>query len=785
MTQELDLTPAPRVLQMLGEINLEQWRCLAELIDNSIDGFIDAVRVGTPISQPEIAVSIPTTDAENARVSVKDNGPGMSLETLENALRAGWSGNDPLSKLGLFGMGFNIATARLGIVTEVWTSRRGDPEQVGVRIDLEELRSSGNYKVPRQTRPKSNHEDHGTEIVVTRLKPEQRAYLARSNNRTTIKKHLAKTYSSLLSNSEAGAIRLTLGGARVMPLRPCVWDASRSVELPDGTVVRAVEQFDVALAPRRYCEHCMRTLARDQAQCPTGSPQCSIVETPRRVKGWVGIQRYLDKTDFGIDFIRNGRKIEIGNKDLFIWSDGENQDVEYPIDDPRSRGRFIGEIHLDHCQVSYTKNRFERDDPAWDEMVRVVRGEGPLRPNTAQRKGFSGNQSPLYKLFQAFRRTSPQGKNGLWSRIMVVQDNDRAQQMAGFFANADADYLTDERWWQLIEEQDAKILGDTPGAGDSAGIPEGFLGGDAGTTGSGNVVAGGKPHGEVETVDTAAVVSEPTPAPLRRPIFELTRKYIHPTYRAEFEVEAFAVDPTDPQLPIGQPWAVRLDNVATRTYSYLVDTAHDVFRSSTMTPLDALLVDLTYRTIEFLRGHSQDATPASVLADFRAEYCGDTRLDEQEIIALAGNILNDICRAVAGLMDSQSATVTYNELSDREKEGIARRMAGRGVTDPRALIEDGRYWDYADGGTLRRFFIRHPELFLDGRYWEDAYAALDYGAPEVTNEAKAMTVARYDAYLGDAIWLSDQTPADLARASRDTVIRATCSLRLLRPDVAM
>src|ERR1700735_2406028 len=193
MTQELDLTPAPRVLQMLGEINLEQWRCRAELIDNSIDGFIDAARAGAPIAQPETAFSIPTADTENARVSVKDNGPGMSLETLENALRAGWSGNDPLSKLGLFGMGFNIATARLGIVTEVWTSRRGDPEQVGVGIDLEELRASGSYKVPRQTRAKANHEDHGTEIVVTRLKPEQRAYLARANNRATIKKHLAKT----------------------------------------------------------------------------------------------------------------------------------------------------------------------------------------------------------------------------------------------------------------------------------------------------------------------------------------------------------------------------------------------------------------------------------------------------------------------------------------------------------------------------------------------------------------------------------------------------------------
>jgi Histidine kinase-, DNA gyrase B-, and HSP90-like ATPase len=776
MTQELDLTPAPRVLQMLGEISLEQWRCLAELIDNSIDGFIDAARAGAPIAQPEIAVSIPTADTENARVSVKDNGPGMSLEVLENALRAGWSGNDPLSKLGLFGMGFNIATARLGIVTEVWTSRRGDPEQVGVRIDLEELRSAGNYKVPRQTRAKANHEDHGTEIIVTRLKPEQRVYLARANNRTAIKKHLARTYSALLSNSEAGAIRLTLG-ARVMPLRPCVWNASRSVELPDGTTVSAVEHFDVALAPRRYCEHCMRTLAGDQEQCPTGSANCVIVETPRRIKGWVGLQRYLDKTDFGIDFIRNGRKIEIGNKDLFTWSDGETQEVEYPIDDPRSRGRFIGEIHLDHCQVSYTKNRFERDDPAWNEMVRVVRGDGPLRPNTARQKGFDGNRSALYKLFQAFRRTSPQGKNGLWSRIMVVQDNDRALQMAGFFANADADYLTDERWWQLVEEQDAKILGDTPGAGDGADIPGGFLGGEP------------KPDGSEEGGDGVPKPGEEQPAaaspPARRAIFELTRKYVHPTYRAEFDIEAFAVDPGDPQLPTGQPWVVRLDNVATRTYAYLVDTTHDVFRSSTMTPLDALLIDLTYRTIEFLRGHSQEATAAGVLADFRAEYCCDTRLDEQEIIALAGNILNDICRAIVGLVSELSAEVIYGELSDREKESIARRMAGRGAADPRALIQDGRYWEYADGSTARRLFGRHPDLFLDGRYWEDAYAVLDFGAPDVTNDAKAATVARYDAYLGDAIWLADQTPADLARASRDTVIRATCSLRLLRPDIAV
>lgn len=777
MKEELDITPAPRVLQMLGEINLEQWRCLAELIDNSIDGFIDAARGGVPITRPEIAVSIPTTDTESARVSVKDNGPGMSLDVLENALRAGWTGNDPLSKLGLFGMGFNIATARLGLVTEVWTSRSGDPEQVGVRIDLDELRATGNYKVPRQTRAKANRGDHGTEIVITRLKPEQRAYLARANNRTTIKKNIAKTYSALLANQEFGSIRLTLGGARVTPLRPCVWDSSRTVELPDGTPVSAVERFDVALAPRRYCQHCLRTLASDQEQCPTGSQNCMIVVIPRRIKGWVGIQRFLDKSDFGIDFIRNGRKIEIGNKDLFTWSDGDSQEIEYPIDDPRSRGRFVGEIHLDHCQVSYTKNRFERDDPAWNEMVRVVRGDGPLRPNAARQKGYSGNQTPLYRLFQAFRRTSPQGKNGLWSRIMVVQDNDRALQMASLFANADPEYLTDERWWQLVEEQDARILGDSSSGGDSAGIPEGFLDGDS---------SQGKPQSEVaeeDKLEEAKPTPMPQPPPVRRAIFDLTRKYTHPTYRAEFDVEAFAVDSTDPQLPSGQSWILTLDQVATRTYAFLVNTSHEMFRSSTMTPLDALLVDLTYRTIEFVRGHSQEVTVASVLADFRAAYGGDTRLDEQEIIALATNTLNDICRAAVGLIGPQSAAAIYGELTEREKEGIARRMAGRGVADPRTVIQDGRYWEYADGSTARRMFQRHPDVFLDGKYWEDAYMSLDFGALDVTAEARATTVARYDAYLGDAIWLADQTPADLARASRDEVIRATCSLRLLRPDV--
>lgn len=763
---ELDLTPDPRVLQMLGEIDLHQWRCLAELIDNSIDGFLLAAREGRTLEHPEIAVALPSADTDAARVAIKDNGPGMSLETLENAVKAGWSGNDPLSSLGLFGMGFNIATARLGLVAEVWTSRAGAPEDVGVRIDLDELRATRNFRVPRRTRPKPNQNSHGTEIVISRLKPDQRAYLARSTNRTTIRKHLARTYSALLVESDAGKIRLTLNGKHIAPRLHCLWDVSRSVDLPDGTTVDPVQFIDVPLAPRRYCTHCMRTLAADEETCPTASPSCSVEETPRCIKGWIGVQRYLHNTDFGIDFIRNGRKIEIGNKDLFKWSDGDAEEVEYPIDDPRNRGRFVGEVHIDHCRVSYTKDRFERDDPSWREMVRVVRGDGPLRPVAARQRGYEVNESPLYRLFQAFRRSSPQGKNGRWSRVLVVKNNDRAQEMADCFALGEPEYLRDERWWQLVEEQDKEVLGQTDEPGDPPDIPPGFV--DEPGTGPGGITE----ESEV-----------PAPPPPRRPLHELSRRYVHPTFRVEYDVQAFAVEPDDPGLVKGAPWAFHVDDVATRAYAFLVDPRNEMFRSTTMTPLDALLTELTHRTIDFLRGQAQDVTVAGVLADFRREYCVDTRLDPAQIITFAVAVLDEIARAVPDLLAPGQGADLHAELTDAEKAAVAQRMAQRNLANHTEAVADGGFWVYADPQSLRRLFSRHPELFLDGKYWEDPYETLNYGAPHVTEEAKAAILARYDAYLGDAVWLANQTPPDIEATSRDAIIRAACSVRLLGSDV--
>jgi hypothetical protein len=766
---------------MLGEINLAQWRCLAELVDNSIDGIMSAERLGSAIPNPEVVITVPRTDTATARVSVRDNGPGMSSETLEHAVRAGWSGNSPIGSLGLFGMGFNIATARLGLVTEVWTSRAGDPNDIGVRIDLEELKAQRNFRVARQTRPKADHTTHGTEIVISKLKPEQRAWLARGQNTTAMRKHLAKAYSALLSPESGSAVfRLELNGTRIQARRHCTWSAERYAETSGGTV-HAVERFNVVLPVRRYCAACMQTLSEGDAACPTGSSSCRVVTVERRVRGWVGIQRYLHDTDFGFDIIRNGRKIELGIKDLFEWREGESSEIEYPTDDQRKRGRFVGEIHLDHCRVSYTKDRFERDDPAWDEMVRLVRGDGPLQPLKAKTLGYGANNSPLFRLFQAFRRTSPQGKNGLWSRILVVKDNERALEMAGLFENNEPDYLGDERWWQLVEEQDATALGTptpvapggAPGA-TSADVPPGFLDEDPGGGAPTVPPVAGAPLSPTLTV--AAVV------PDRKAIFELTRKYVHPTYRVEYDVQGFEVDPRDPGLGVGHPWAMPLVDVATRTYAFLTNTAHDLYRSTTMTPLDALLIELSHRTMEFLRQTAPDASFASILADFRREYCDDSRLDAGEVIVEAMNTLAQISASLQGKLANGQGVALHDELSAPAREAIGRRMVARGVAAPRDAISSGSFLNYADPQTVRDFFVAHPDLFLDGKYWDDPYIALDYGSSDVTEEARRVVRARYDGYFADAVWLASQSPIDLERTGRDALIRARLSLKLLRPD---
>ena len=782
--RSFDLTPHPRILPMLGEIVLPQWRCLAEFIDNSVDAFLEASRAGAPVERPCVSINVPMTSSQGSVITARDNGRGMDADTLERAARAGWTSHDPINNLGLFGMGFNIATARLGSQTTIWSTRRGDPEWVGLEINFEHLNQQQAFVTPAKTRPKSDPNAAGTEVVVERLKPEQRDWFSRAHNRSLVKRHLGRIYSAmLLEGGSPISFRLELNGNQIRPRLHCVWGGAgnsvRSVETARYGTVDAFQSIDVSLTPRPFCQQCWNWLVPGQASCPFCESSHAVVSRERHVHGWLGIQRYLDKTEFGVDLLRNGRKIEIGIKALFVWfnEQTDSEEIEYPIDDPRGRGRIVGEIHLDHCRVPYTKDRFVREDTAWQEMVQIVRGIGPLRPDIAQRLGVGENNSPLYRLFQAFRRSSPHNKRmaGGWRRILVVSDNNLASEMAKRFYAGENDYQSDEKWWELIDEQEGELLtssGDTGGDGGND-----TLGGDD-TEGVEDTL-GGKPGGDggEQTPDTTTA----TP-PLRTRIPSLCQQYSDETTQQRFNVEAFSVSDDDPDLGDATvPWTLRRTTAG--PWQFHVNITHSVFQSITLTPLDALLTQIAFQIIDFERNHGTDVTFAKVLTGLRSRYASAAQLVPATLIAEAGARLIEIARSITEQLGSQENQSLYEELPPSTCDVIQIAMASRGVASPQGAIEDGRFLQYASPQTIVGFVQSHPEMFFDGRLWDDAYSALPYTNAAALEAAQARVLSYYSGLLTDVAWLADSDPDDLQATSRERLMRAALATEMLAPNI--
>lgn len=778
---EFDVTPSPRVLPMLGEINIDQWRCIAELVDNSVDGFLNESRSGNDVLDAKVDVHLPTSDTEAATLRVIDNGPGMTPDQLENAVSAGWSGNSPIDNLGLFGMGFNIATARLGSVTEVWTTRCGEAQWHGLEINFDKLRQQKHFRIAHKVRSKLDPEQHGTEITLKNLKPEQRKWLAKSAHQAKVRNKLAQAYSSMLEeNGKPIGFGLYVNQRRIEPQRHCIWDEWRTGINQRGATVNAVIHINNPLPKRPYCINCMNWLAipMEENNCPICEAKESLVTRDRRVSGWIGIQRYLHDKDFGIDYIRNGRKIEIGNKDIFSWIDEEKEveDREYPIDDPRNRGRIVGEIHIDHCRVNYSKDRFDRADPSWKDMVEIVRGDGPLRPEKARDLGYGINISPLGLLFSAFRRSNPKSKTaGGYGRLLVVKNNDAAIKMAESFHSGASEYQDDEKWWKLAEEADAALLYAQPRG--NGGLSQ---------SGTGQLPSGlvdVKGSGTDTNSSQGADSPDDTFVPERAEFPALDKVYRDDQTGTRWDIKAFKVETNDPELKDGAPWALVMADVSTRTYNFLFDPTHPVFQSITMTPHDALLAHLSFLAADQMRRTGNTIDFSKVLSSFRESHCGDEALDLKSLPLDALSVLSDVAHGlVASCPDAQKASL-FSDLSDEEQTRVMRSLADRGIRQPIAATNDGSFLPLAPHDILQSVIEKKPNLCFDGNIWSEPYADVDYKDPRITQEARGSLLFYYLSLIGDAVWLSRQEVDSLSNIHRIKIIRAVMSIRLLRPDV--
>ncbi len=777
----VNITPKPKILKVLSRIEFDPWQCIAELVDNSFDEFIDIRRGGLPWNEPfEVAVSVPSESGPDAAIVISDNGRGMSIDRVKDAVSAGFSGNDPITKLGLFGLGFNVATARIGSVTRFLTSRAGEADWIGVEIDLDKIKEG--YEAPEIRRTKDAPNQHGTIVEISRLEPFALWY-TRSANQRRLRLTLGGIYAYLLDTE---GFRLKVNEIAVKPYRHCVWDKSRTVTR-EGEVIPAVIEIDEDLGDRAVCQAC--TTWQDPAN--TECEQCDSVDLVvrhRRIWGWLGIQRYLDSKEFGVDFLRNGRKIMRFDRGIFQWRDpddaGSQGDVEYPIEVPNNMGRIVGEIHLDHVAVNYTKDSFDSGDRGWRYAVEKIRGRGPLLPKTASALGYERNDSPLGRLHRGYRRNDP-GANYLTPGNGKVRFDNRDWDKR--FREDEAEYKDDTKWWEAVVEHDRLVAEakdrrriDAQAAANATNtdVTEEFrlravdtqYGEDAESGESERTRGVGEQpvaRAETETERAERLVAAGSPIPELNGDFAAAGIPGRPVKMSAYRVREPLLQTGDKRAPV-----LMVGGRAGATNAF-VDVGHPLFQVFSDDPADIVLMELAQHML--MRATGGTTTISSVYAELKDRYLPTHAIDANRLVGEASQAMRDIQERMVVCVAENAGRPWENALNDAERHTTTDRItAVMRTADIDAVVESGAYLPLVPPTVVPRIVEDWPEAFFDSRLFSAPYADV------VSPSARRQTVAVITAYLLDVAWLTTAPP----NPSKEQLIRATLSLRLIPENLA-
>jgi hypothetical protein len=786
----LDITPNPRILRILGEIPFQTWQCIAELIDNSIDAFISDEATASDDIERKITVSWTSESAAaNERaVEVSDNARGMSLEQMQNAVRAGYSSNDPIGNLGLFGMGFNISTARLGELTTILSTRSCDTEWVGIEIDFQKLIDTKKFDATIIREPKNNSIESGTKVKISRLRHGILAELPNKEN--DIRQRLEAVYSPLLNTHD---ITIYVKGKQLRPRNHCVWSESRYVLYNDQNVSARVN-IDRNLGDTLFdlTRNCYLTGDEAepyyQAQQEGHSLPSHIVERGKRLTGWLGIQRYADPNDFGIDFIRNGRKILISDKSLFQYENPitGQKELQYPLDLGTSvGGRIVGELHVDYLLPTYQKNDFDRSDISWAQTVEAICGVGPFIPKSRKALGFPDqNTSHLGILVNAFRRTDKGTK-------FLFAPKEVSKSYAVQFKKGVRDYIEDTLWWKAAQEEDQKQS--TGGARSTAvntgDAPSDDIGAYLGVSDD-----NGLPISTTVTqtpADISGATSTLTATPLletskldeliqrSKPVSQLSGRNYKFGNTGSLNVRVYELNNGDIfYRGEKKPCFFTSDGIEC---DFVYNPAHPILAQYPITPKMLLLQYLS----EKLKARDSLPDLVSVFAVLVETTMQDEKIDRQSLQDRASSAF-ELLREKLTIALKEQATGVVNCIHEAagEVEETVTNLIQSGSSLLEAFqnnIADGYdAIDFVPPKTLYRLVERFPEEVFDGKVLKTPYMAISLQDGKATIRARDESKDRTLSFLKDALRV---TSGYNQRVQKDELTRASLSVDFLLKEL--
>ena len=225
-----DPNPA-RLIESLRHVGYGNYEAIADLVDNAFDA--EANRIVINVSKHR----------DDFRITVADDGIGMSRETLDQALRLGsLTERDITTDLGKFGMGLVTASLSMCRRTEVITKHAPDYETSVVDVD-EVVRSNEFCKhlAPSTDDEKAFFNDilgdveSGTVVCLSKTD-------AMSNRNTTqfantLRKHLAEVHRCFLMAGKTIAVN----DEAIEAIDPLMWDDPRTEVFSDDVYPIEIE----------------------------------------------------------------------------------------------------------------------------------------------------------------------------------------------------------------------------------------------------------------------------------------------------------------------------------------------------------------------------------------------------------------------------------------------------------------------------------------------------------------------------------------------------------------
>lgn len=829
---KFDFTPDPKVLIALTHTPMQPLDALCELIDNAIDSFYVAKVQGVTIDNPVVIVSLPSRkqlSQNRGLLRIQDNGPGMTAENAEKAIKAGFSGNNPYDTLGLFGMGFNISTGKLGNITTFMTSRTDMHTYIKTVIDLSEINNTKNYSLDAVEIDKKESEPfsyggHGTIIEVTDWWPEgnaNRGFVQKlvQYGLPKIREEIGRRYATILRRGE---IKIIINDEKCEPFEHCIWDDSRYVVRKSGNVP-AVIRFNQTVGSAKRCGRCTAILGSEDVKCPScGSTSIRTIE--EKVVGWVGIQRFDSDTEFGVDLIRNGRAIKTGEKNaVFEFVDEFKHTIkDYPIDS--QYGRIVGEIHLDFVPVDFLKQDFQRSSVEWQKAMSFIRGNSSLQPS---QPGASDNTSPIFRLYQGYRRVRQFGRGdmymGYWdadSRSAKRISRDTEKEYYEKFRQKLPGYYDDSEWWKLVEGADqppVEELPECPVCG-AQNLKEAEICAACGEILKGKYcinddcqrmipisatscpycganqvpvilepwlckVCGKK---NIATDDTCIACGSPRGAkhPLSKEELMLTSDKVDSmssdgliitladgSKSNPVKVQVYATQKalTGPMSHISQPLIIHKE---IGNLSIFVDFSHPLFTKCGLSKEQLVSSEIAmylYQERMNLTSYAEHNLSNLTWNVLQANWKDSIEISYDSIYRDAEDVLKEMMSRLKENLGND-ASIYFDDLSIEQKKQMTNNLLQQGVdlSTIGNLKDSGEYLAYAPYSFILTLYREDPDLFFGSKVWTASLASggEDLLGAEIIAQAREKIISQYNNYLQDLIIFNENKYSDMLTLQR-------------------